>query len=77
MRQVGFEPTAFGFEVRDPLDAKAKSVSKLRKTDPALTAHGQRAASNDPDLTAVIDAWDRLPDAVRAGILAMVRASRS
>jgi hypothetical protein len=29
----------------------------------------------DPDLAAVIDAWDRLPEAVRAGIVAMVKAA--
>jgi hypothetical protein len=29
----------------------------------------------DPDLAAVIDAWDRLPEAVRAGIVAMVQAA--
>lgn len=28
-----------------------------------------------PDLAAVVDAWDRLPDAIRAGILAMVKAA--
>jgi len=27
------------------------------------------------DLTAVIEAWDRLPEAVRAGIVAMVKAA--
>jgi hypothetical protein len=31
----------------------------------------------DPDLAAVIDAWDRLPEAVKAGIVAMVRAAGS
>jgi hypothetical protein len=31
---------------------------------------------SDPDLTAIIEAWDRLPEALNAGILAMVRASR-
>jgi hypothetical protein len=30
----------------------------------------------DPDLAAVVDAWDRLPEAVRGGIVAMVRAAR-
>jgi hypothetical protein len=44
-----------------------------------LTAQGQRAEQDlletDPDLTVVIDAWDRLPEAVRAGIVAMVRAA--
>ncbi len=29
----------------------------------------------DPDLATVIDAWDGLPEAVRAGIVAMVKAS--
>ena len=29
----------------------------------------------DPDLAAVVDAWDRLPEAVRAGIVAMVKAA--
>jgi hypothetical protein len=43
--------------------------------DQLMAARGQRAASNDPDLTAVIDAWDRLPEAVRAGIVAMVKAA--
>jgi hypothetical protein len=40
-----------------------------------MTAQGQRGASNDPDLAAVIDAWDRLPEALRAGIVAMVKAT--
>jgi hypothetical protein len=29
----------------------------------------------DPDLAAVVAAWDRLPEAVKAGIVAMVRAA--
>jgi hypothetical protein len=29
----------------------------------------------DPDLATVIDAWNRLPEAVRAGIVAMVKAA--
>jgi hypothetical protein len=31
----------------------------------------------DPDLATVIDAWDRLPEAVRAGIVAMVEEFES
>jgi len=31
----------------------------------------------DPDPAAVIDAWDRLPEAIRAGIVAMVKAAHS
>jgi hypothetical protein len=34
-----------------------------------------QTASADADLAAVIDAWDRLPEAVRAGIVALVKAA--
>jgi hypothetical protein len=30
----------------------------------------------DPDLTEIADGWTTLPDAIKAGILAMVRAAR-
>jgi hypothetical protein len=29
----------------------------------------------DPDLATVVDAWDRPPEAARAGIVAMVKAT--
>jgi hypothetical protein len=29
----------------------------------------------EPELAAVVDAWSRLPEAVRAGIVALVRAA--
>jgi hypothetical protein len=32
------------------------------------------AKTADPDLAAVVEAWPSLPDAVRAGIIAMVRS---
>ena len=38
---------------------------------------GQCAALNDAGLTAAIEAWDRLPEAVRAGIVAMVKVSNA
>jgi hypothetical protein len=40
-----------------------------------MAAQGQRAAPDDPGLATVVDAWDLLPEAVRAGIVAMVRAA--
>jgi hypothetical protein len=75
MRQVGIEPTTFGFEVRDAHDVTSSPRKGLRKSQSPLTARGQRAASNDPGLTAVIEAWDRLPEALRAGIVAMVKTT--
>jgi hypothetical protein len=32
---------------------------------------------SDPDLDAVVEAWPSLPDAIRAGIVAMVRATEA
>jgi hypothetical protein len=44
---------------------------------PSLTAaHRQRAALDDPDFQTIAEAWDRLPEAVRAGIVAMVKATQ-
>lgn len=33
-------------------------------------------APPDPDLAAVVDAWPALPAAIKAGILAMIRATK-
>ena len=38
-------------------------------------ANGPKNDRIDPDLALVIQGWDSLPDAVRAGIVAMVRAA--
>jgi hypothetical protein len=38
-------------------------------------ALGAREAPLDPDLLAVVDAWPALPESVKAGILAMIRAT--
>lgn len=40
----------------------------------ALGAHAEVEARIDASLVAVIQAWPRLPEAIRAGILAMVQA---
>jgi hypothetical protein len=41
----------------------------------ALTVPAKSGGRVEAGLVAVIQAWPRLPDAMRAGILAMVRAS--
>ncbi len=48
----------------------------MRVEAPSLAAQGKRAAQNPPpDLAAVIDAWPDLPEPIRAGIVAMVKAA--
>jgi hypothetical protein len=48
----------------------------LRLSDIKVAAHlPHDSCPIPPELNLVIDAWDRLPEAVRAGIVAMVKAS--
>jgi len=62
--------------MRPPLQKrKSLQAGNLCQDTPGLAAHGQRAASNDPDLATVVEAWERLPEALRAGIMAMVKAA--
>ena len=49
----------------------------MKKPATAQPAVDPAKAPADPRLSAVISAWDTLPDAVRAGILAMVKATTS
>jgi hypothetical protein len=39
------------------------------------TGPGEVRSKPFPDLTSVVEAWPTLPEAIKAGILAMVRAS--
>jgi hypothetical protein len=41
-----------------------------------MTAQGQRAEPGDADLAVVVDAWPGLPEALKAGIVATVRAAK-
>jgi hypothetical protein len=49
----------------------SQPVSAVLSARPKETSE----AAVDPDLAAVVDAWPNLPDAVRVGIVAMVKAS--
>ena len=83
-RPVGFEPTTFGFEVRERDSIKgtrskglrqgAAAVAELLPNDTCQTPPIS-APLADPDLAAVVDAWPALPEAIKAGILAMVNAA--
>lgn len=49
---------------------------EIRKIHSAIfKAQGSRMARKESDLMAVIDAWNRLPEAVRVGMTAMARAA--
>src|SRR5262249_45004745 len=68
---------------RAPADGVCAPKRLLRATESATGDHdGIRSGATgalpaDPDLAAVVAAWDRLPEAVKAGIVAMVQAAAS
>jgi hypothetical protein len=53
--------------------AKAQKIGPPQA--PIQTPSATRSATRDPDLDLVNGAWDKLPAAVRAGIVAMVKAA--
>jgi hypothetical protein len=63
-----------GLQNWGPNDVTGRSQKMLQHATPFLEAHRQRAESVDPDLPAIADAWFGLPDALKADLLAMVRA---
>ena len=68
---VGVEPTMADLQSdREPRIPRVKQGLRGRCTP------GCTLAPADPALSAVVEAWSSLPPAVRAGILAMVEASR-
>jgi hypothetical protein len=47
----------------------------FKSGDAKSVALGSKEAANDPNLTAVIEGWPTLPEATKAGILAIVRVA--
>jgi len=60
------------------LEAPANSLGNTANPAPGGAKSGAlipKKPATDPALAALIDAWPTLPEAIRAGILAMVRAA--
>jgi hypothetical protein len=53
-----------------------RKYSNPDKSAAAGAADGAETALLDPDLQLVVEAWENLPEATRAGILAMIQAAR-
>ncbi len=65
----GFEPLCESAQVVDSEALTQTPQGVLPDSLPDLL-------QNDPDLALIVERWSELPEAVRAGILAMVRASK-
>lgn len=68
---VGLQADGEGFE-RNSLNTL--SDSSLAQSEKRGEAESE-AVWPDSDLKAVVDAWPSLPEAIRAGIVALIRAS--
>jgi hypothetical protein len=64
--------------VKDGEGKCSTRVASLTLSDPniSLTHPNNPLTEIPPDLREVVDAWSALPKAVRAGIMAMVKAAR-
>jgi len=82
LENPGFEPC---LQNRGDHSVSLGPTSKLRQLPTSLAAKGKCAGRNqplldvpqDPDLAAVVEAWPDLPEALKAGIVAMVKAARA
>jgi len=63
--------------MRPPLGRCKGTVSNdLRQATPPVADHlPNDTCRTDPDLAAVVEAWPELPEAIRTGIVAMVKAT--
>ncbi len=59
-----------------PPDRQSGKDLKISRENQTSEAERTTGAPNDPDLAAVLNAWPSLPAALRAGILAMVKAAQ-
>jgi len=65
--------------MRPPLGcSKGTPGNSLRQGPSQVAEHlPNDTCKTDPDLAAVVDAWHELPEAIKAGIVAMVKNARS
>ena len=80
MEPTGIEPATPSLQSYKPIDVTPCNSNDLQ-TDPDCSAAKSLALSaiptpKDPDLAALVSAWPKLPAALKAGIVAMVKASR-
>ncbi len=65
----GLEPLSESAQVSQP-------QGLTKKPDSVLASCLALSVQNDPDLAAVVETWADLPEAVRVGIVAMVKAAK-
>ena len=69
------EPATCGFVNHRTADASLYNSSSSKSNAGELAFCLVLLQQKSPDLAMLVERWDSLPDAVRAGIVAMVRAA--
>ena len=75
MKAEGLEPSTYGLKVRSRDDASRVKSSTSDNPESVLASCLALLKTKFPDLALLVERWNALPDAVRAGIVAMVKAS--
>ncbi len=76
-RATRLELVTFSLEGCGARVVTPQTTSTYELDDPRLAPSLADFLQNDPGLRAVVEAWPELPGAIRAGIVAMVRAAAS
>jgi hypothetical protein len=61
--------------MRNGMDSRQRATASGSRRPPRATKSATSGSVVDPDLAAIMDAWPNLPEVVRAGIVAIVRAA--
>ena len=64
-----------GFENRDDKATTPTNKELTENPESVSASCSAFSAPDDPELRSIVDHWHDLPDAIRAGIVAMVKAS--
>ena len=75
MGTAGLEPATCGVGIRWQSEGSPSQQTSSGNGDSVLGACLARIRQVNSDLATVVAAWDTVPEAVRAGILAMVKVT--
>ena len=64
------------FKSSEPVDVSQSGVTCSHPISDPISLHLPYGTEFPPDLAAIVDAWPDLPDAIKAGILARIKASQ-
>jgi hypothetical protein len=74
--RAGIEPATHGFSVHCSTNITADSTESSDPVQNHLSPDLSLNVTNHPQLADLIRAWPALPEALRAGILAMVKSAK-